>query len=122
MDNQFSQIDFGPLKQFLDNDDITDISYDNGGQVWLKSLSKGVYRVENTGIDNALMEKIAFQCANSMGKSFNMANPFLDAESAELRMNFVHDSIAKNGIAVLIRKTPAKIRLQKDKIIEPIQL
>ena len=48
-----------------------------------------------------------------MGKSFNMANPFLDAESAELRMNFVHDSIAKNGIAVLIRKTPAKIRLQK---------
>ena len=41
MDNQFSQIDFGPLKQFLDNDDITDISYDNNGQVWLKSLSKG---------------------------------------------------------------------------------
>jgi len=117
MDAQFTQIDFGPLKQFLDNDDVTDISYSNGGQVWLKTLSQGVFRVENTGIDNPLMEKIAFQCANSMGKSFNMANPFLDAESAELRMNFVHDSIAKNGIAVLIRKTPAKIRLQKDKII-----
>ena len=117
MDAEFTQIDFGPLKQFLDNDDVTDISYSNGGQVWLKTLSQGVYRVENTGIDNSLMEKIAFQCANSMGKSFNMANPFLDAESAELRMNFVHDSIAKNGIAVLIRKTPAKIRLQKEKII-----
>lgn len=117
MDAEFTQIDFGPLKQFLDNDDITDISYSNGGQVWLKSLSQGVFRIDNTGIDNPLMEKIAFQCANSMGKSFNMANPFLDAESAELRMNFVHDSIAKNGIAVLIRKTPAKIRLQKDKII-----
>ncbi len=117
MDEMFTQVDFGPLKQFLDNDDITDISYSNGGQVWLKSLSQGVYRVENTGIDNALVEKISFQCANSMGKSFNMANPFLDAESAELRMNFVHDSIAKNGIALLIRKTPAKIRLQKDKII-----
>lgn len=118
MEHEFSQVDFGPLKQFLDADDVTDISYSNGGQVWLKTLSKGVFRVENTGIDNALMEKIAFQCANSMGKSFNMANPFLDAESAELRMNFVHDSIAKNGIAVLIRKTPAKIRLQKDKIIQ----
>jgi len=118
MEQEFSQVDFGPLKQFLDADDVTDISYSNGGQVWLKTLSKGVFRVENTGIDNALMEKVAFQCANSMGKSFNMANPFLDAESAELRMNFVHDSIAKNGIAVLIRKTPAKIRLQKEKIIE----
>ena len=118
MDEQFSQIDFGPLKEYLENDDITDISYDNGGQLWLKTLSKGVYRVENNGINNALMEKIAFQCANSMGKSFNMANPMLDAESTELRMNFLHDSIAKNGIAVLIRKTPAKIRLEKDKIIK----
>ena len=117
MDTQFQQVDFGPLKQFLDNDDVTDISYSNGGQVWIKTLSKGVYRVENTGIDNTLVEKIAFQCANTMGKSFNMANPFLDAESAELRLNFVHDSIARNGIALLVRKTPAKIRLVKDQII-----
>ena len=118
MDGFFNQIDFGPLKQFLDNDDITDISYSNGGQVWLKTLSKGVFRVEVPEINNALIEKIAFQCSNAMGKSFNMANPFLDAESTELRMNFVHDSIARNGLALLIRKTPAKIRLQKDKIIE----
>ncbi len=118
MDTQFQQVDFGPLKQFLDADDVTDISYSNGGQVWLKTLSKGVYRVENTGIDNTLIEKIAFQCANTMGKSFNMANPFLDAESAELRLNFVHDSIARNGIALLVRKTPAKIRLKKDDIIK----
>ena len=118
MDAQFQQVDFGPLKQFLDNDDVTDISYSNGGQVWVKTLSKGVFRVENTGIDNTLIEKIAFQCANTMGKSFNMANPFLDAESAELRLNFVHDSIAKNGVALLVRKTPAKIRLKKEQIIE----
>ena len=116
--NEFSQVDFGPIQVYLDNDDVTDISYSNGGQVWLKTLSKGVYRVENPAVNNAFMEKMAFQCANTMGKSFNMANPFLDAESDELRMNFVHDSIAKNGIAVLIRKTPAKIRLEKDKIIK----
>lgn len=118
MKNEFTQVDFGPIQEYLDNDDITDISYSNGGQVWLKTLSKGVYRVDNPAVNNAFMEKMAFQCANSMGKSFNMANPFLDAESAELRMNFVHDSIARNGIAVLIRKTPAKIRLEKEKIIE----
>lgn len=106
--NEFQQVDFGPIKEYLDNDDITDISYSNGGQVWLKTLSKGVYRVENPAVNNAFMEKLAFQCANSMGKAFNMANPFLDAESAELRMNFVHESIAKNGIAVLIRKPPSK--------------
>lgn len=113
----FQQMDFGPLEPLLLDDDITDISYDNNGQIWLRSLSKGIYRIENNAINNAFMEKLAFQCANVVGKSFNMAHPFLDAESAELRMNFVHDSIAKNGIAVVIRKTPAKIRLEKDKII-----
>ena len=118
MKNEFTQVDFGAIQEYLDNDDVTDISYSNGGQVWLKTLSKGVYRVENPAVNNAFMEKMAFQCANSMGKSFNMANPFLDSESAELRMNFVHESIARNGIAVLIRKTPAKIRLEKDKIIK----
>ena len=116
--NEFTQVDFGPIQVYLDNDDVTDISYSNGGQVWLKTLSKGVFRVENPQVNNAFMEKMAFQCANSMGKSFNMANPFLDAESDELRMNFVHDSIARNGIAVLIRKTPAKIRLEKEKILK----
>ena len=113
----FDQIDFGELKKYLDDPDVTDISYSNGGQLWLKTLSKGIYRVEEPNINNAFMEKLAFQCSNVMGKTFNMASPFLDAESAELRLNFVHDSIARNGIAVVLRKTPAKVRLEKDKII-----
>lgn len=117
MDIVFAQIDFGPLKEFLDNDDVTDISYSNGGQIWLKTLSNGIFRVERPAINNAFMEKMAFQCSNAMGKTFNMAHPFLDSESSELRMNFIHESIAKNGIACVIRKTPAKIRLNKEKLL-----
>ena len=116
--NIFEGMDFGPLKEYLENDDITDISYSNNGQVWLKTLSKGIFRVENPNINNLFMEKLAFQCSNVMGKSFNAAHPFLDSESAELRMNFVHDSVAKNGIACVIRKTPAKIRLERQKILK----
>lgn len=113
----FSQIDFGPIKEFLQDDNVTDIEYNNEGQVYIKTLDKGVYRVERPEINNTLIEKLAFQCSNVMGKSFNMAHPFLDAESAELRLNFIHDSIATNGIAVTIRKTPAKIRLNRDKLL-----
>ena len=116
-DNFLNQIDFGPLKAYLQDDNVTDISYSNHGQIHLKTLSKGIFREENAEINDAFMEKLAFQCSNAMGKSFNMAHPFLDAESAELRLNFVHDSIATNGIACVIRKTPAKIRLEKDKIL-----
>ncbi len=113
----FSQIDFGPIKEFLEDDNVTDIEYNNNGQVYIKTLDKGVFRVERPEINNTLIEKLAFQCSNVMGKSFNMAHPFLDAESAELRLNFVHESIATNGIAVTIRKTPAKIRLNRDKLL-----
>ncbi len=116
--NIFDQMDFGPLQQYLDNDDITDISYSNGGQVWLKTLSHGIFRIENPAINNTFMEKLAFQCSNVVGHSFNAAHPFLDSEDAELRMNFIHESIARNGIACVIRKTPAKIRLEKDKILK----
>jgi len=113
----FSQIDFGPIKEFLQDDNVTDIEYNNQGQIYIKTLDKGVYRVERPEINNPLIEKLAFQCSNVMGKSFNMAHPFLDAESAELRLNFIHESIATNGIALTIRKTPAKIRLNKDKLL-----
>lgn len=117
MDTMFNNVDFGPLKKYLDDDDVTDVSYSNNGQLWLKTLSRGIYKPEVQDVSNAVIEKLAFQCANMMGKTFNMATPFLDAESAELRLNFVHDSIAKNGIALLMRKTPAMIRLKKEKII-----
>jgi len=116
-DVSFSQIDFGLFQALLDNDDVTDISYSNNGQLWVKTLSQGVHIEHIDGLTNEVVEKLAFQCSNVMGKTFNMAHPLLDAESAELRLNFVHQSIATNGIALLIRKTPAKIRLNKDKLL-----
>ena len=117
-ENIFDKLDFGPFRSLLDNDDITDISYDNGGQIWIRSLTQGSMRVEVEGATPEFVERLAFQCSNVMGTTFNNAKPFLDAESSELRMNFVHQSIATNGIALVIRKTPAKIRLNKDKLIK----
>ena len=117
-ENIFDKLDFGPLKSLLENDDITDISYDNNGQIWIRSLTQGSVRVEVNGATPEFIEKLAFQCSNVMGTTFNNAKPFLDAESAELRLNFVHPSIATNGIAMVIRKTPAKIRLEKEKLLK----
>lgn len=117
-ENIFDKLDFGPLRPLLDNDDITDISFDNNGQIWVRSLTQGSLRVEVQGLTPEFVEKLAFQCSNVMGTTFNNAKPFLDAESSELRLNFVHPSIATNGIAMVIRKTPAKIRLEKDKLLK----
>lgn len=117
-ENIFDQLDFGPFSELVNNDDITDISYSNNGQIWVRSLTQGSIKVNVPGITNEFVEKLAFQCSNIMGTTFNNAKPFLDAESSELRLNFVHETIATNGIALVIRKTPAKIRLQKEKLLE----
>ena len=116
-DSIFDKLDFGLFEPLIKDDDITDISYCNHGQIWVRSLTQGSKRVEIEGLNDAFVEKLAFQCSNVMGTTFNNAKPFLDAESTELRLNFVHESIATNGIAVVIRKTPAKIRLNKEKLI-----
>ena len=116
-DSIFDKLDFGLFKPLLDDDDITDISYCNHGQIWVRSLTDGSKRVEIEGLNDAFVEKLAFQCSNVMGTTFNNAKPFLDAESTELRLNFVHESIATNGIAAVIRKTPAKIRLNREKLL-----
>lgn len=116
--NLFEQLDFGQFDKFIKDDDITDISYCNNGQIWIRSLMNGSLRIDNHGITNEAVEKLAFQCSNVMGTTFNTAKPFLDAESTELRMNFVHESVATNGIALVIRKTPAKIRLKEEKLLE----
>ena len=117
-ENIFDKLDFGPLQPLLDDDDITDISFCNKGQIWVRSLTQGSQKREVAGVTPEFMEKLAFQCSNVMGTTFNNAKPFLDAESAELRFNFVHESIATNGIACVIRKTPAKIRLEKQKLLK----
>ena len=116
-DSIFDKLDFGFFEPLIKDDDITDISYCNHGQIWVRSLTQGSKRVEIEGLNDSFVEKLAFQCSNVMGTTFNNAKPFLDAESTELRLNFVHESIATNGIAVVIRKTPAKIRLNKEKLI-----
>ena len=56
-ENIFDKLDFGPFRSLLDNDDITDISYDNGGQIWIRSLSQGSMRVEVEGVTTEFIEK-----------------------------------------------------------------
>lgn len=114
----FDKLDFGPLKPLLDNDDITDISYCNGGQIWIRSLTQGSIRVEVPGCTHNIRALKSKFFHKLLGTTFNNAKPFLDAESSELRLNFVHQSIATNGIACVLRKTPAKIRLKKEKLLE----
>ena len=58
----FSQIDFGLLIPLLENEDVTDISYSNGGQLWVKTLSRGVYAEHVEGLNNEVITMKFLSC------------------------------------------------------------
>ena len=80
-ENIFDKLDFGPFRSLLDNDDITDISYDNGGQIWIRSLTQGSLRVEIDGATQEFVEKLAFQCSNVMGTTGMTKDGLVEAYS-----------------------------------------
>ena len=65
-ENIFDKLDFGPFRSLLDNDDITDISYDNGGQIWIRSLTQGSLRDEVEGATPEFVENVVNDIDNNV--------------------------------------------------------
>ena len=98
------QLDFGALNEYLDDDDIIEVSYNNNGQLWIKSLKNGLYREDNETINDPFIESLAQGCSEISGKNFNMASPFLDVNIRDISISFIHSSVAQNGIAAVFSK------------------
>ncbi len=111
---------FGPFWKFITNDEITDIDY-NGREVWLTNIYNERYRVppayvkENFSV--AFVEQFTQRIANVVSRQFNKRYPELEAETSELRVTIVHESVARSGRSISIRKTPPVIRLSAETAI-----
>lgn len=105
---------FGPLWQFVEDDAVTDIDY-NGKELWLTNIFSGRVRVSASFVEKyitpAFVEQFTQRIANLVSRQFNKLNPVLEAETSELRVTILHESVAKSGRTISIRKTPPVIRL-----------
>ncbi len=112
---------FGPLWKFVTNSDITDIDY-NGTEIWLTNIYNERYRASATfvaeNITPAFVEQFTQRIANVVSRQFNKLNPELEAETSELRVTILHESVAKSGRTISIRKTPPIVRLTAKKALE----
>ncbi len=108
--------DFKKLTNFVDDNNVTDINY-NGRQLWVDDLVKGRYLVENL-IEYQEIEQLCYQIANYVNLPFNTLNPVVESETKDLRISIIHQSVARGGHSLSIRKTPAIIRLQRNQLIE----
>ncbi len=114
--SMIDQLDFGALNEYLDDDDIVEISYNNNGQLWIKSQKNGLYKEDNDTINNQFIEGLAQGCSEISGKNFNMANPFLDVNVHDISISFIHSSVAKNGIAAVFSKNTFDISKIEEEI------
>lgn len=105
---------FGPLWKFIANEEITDVDY-NGREIWLTNIYNERYRVNAGYVDEhiteAFVEQFTQRIANLVSRQFNKRSPELEAETSELRVTVLHESVARSGRSISIRKTPPIIRL-----------
>ncbi|MBS6373099.1 MAG: CpaF family protein [Erysipelotrichaceae bacterium] len=106
--NEFS---FGPLEPFIQDENITDINF-NGYTLWIDHLKKGRYSIEDFE-ETSFMKQFCYKLANYVNQPFNVTSPLLEAETDELRISIIHESIAHGGNSISIRKTPALMRISE---------
>lgn len=112
---------FGPLWKFIANEEITDVDY-NGREIWLTNIYNERYRVSKSYVDEHItevfVEQFTQRIANVVSRQFNKRNPELEAETSELRVTILHESVARSGRSISIRKTPPIIRLTSERALK----
>lgn len=111
---------FGPLWKFIGNEEITDVDY-NGREIWLTNIYNERYRVNPSFVDEhmtpSFVEQFTQRIANVVSRQFNKRSPELEAETSELRVTVLHESVARSGRSISIRKTPPVIRLSPSRAL-----
>lgn len=112
---------FGPLFQFVSDPNVTDIDF-NGKEIWITNIYNDRYMADPKFVEEfmtpAFIEQFTQRIANLISVQFNKRNPELEAETSELRVTILHESVAKSGRTISIRKTPPIIRLTAQKALE----
>jgi pilus assembly protein CpaF len=107
---------YGVLLPFIEDDNVTDINW-NGEALWIDDLTKGRYR-SDVVLDDAFVEQFGIRVSNVVSKAWNKYEPKLEAETEDLRITIVHNSVSHTGTAISIRKTPAVRRINFAKSIQ----
>lgn len=99
---------FGVFWKYIRDPKVTDVDY-NGSKLWITDLERGRYQAEDV-VTEQFLTTFIHNIANAVNKQFNNANRVLEADTKELRISIVHDSVAVSGTSVCIRKSPCLVR------------
>ena len=93
---------------------MTDINY-NGRDIWVDDVTRGRYLADLT-IDKEFEKQFVMRIKNAVSANFNPQDNILEAETEDLRVSVIHESVAHTGTAISIRKTPPIQRLTDERM------
>ncbi|MGL5540503.1 MAG: ATPase, T2SS/T4P/T4SS family, partial [Erysipelotrichaceae bacterium] len=109
-----NNLDWGFLQPWIEDESVTDINC-NGQSMWIDHLKKGRFEVE--GLQREALVTLSYRIANFVNESFNQVHPLIEAETSDLRISLIHESLSKSGHALSIRKTPRLQRLNRKQML-----
>ena len=83
---------------------MTDVDY-NGRELWITDLKRGRYRAKES-LTEEFIDTFTHNISNCVNKQFNHANKILEADTREMRISIMHESVTASGISICIRKSP----------------
>ena len=92
-DSVISYIESSFIKDILDNEDVTDITY-NGRDIYFVTNKNGNSK-SDIEISNNEVKDFLRQIANKSEKQFNYINPILDLNIGRFRLNAVYSSVGR---------------------------
>lgn len=107
---------FGVLWKYLQMPNVTDVDY-NGREIWITDLKRGRYRAKEQ-LSEEFVRTFTHNISNCVNKQFNHANKILEADTKELRISIIHDSVTASGISICIRKSPCIVRNTIERMIK----
>ena len=88
---------YGNLLKYILDENITDINWSQG--LWVNDLNKGRYKIKGFTLDDNFIQQFYTRISNLMNVQFNKNNPLLEAETDNLRISILHDSVTNTGIS-----------------------
>lgn len=99
---------FGVFWKYLMLPGVTDVDY-NGSELWITDLKRGRYRAKEE-VTEQFVHTFTHNISNCVNKQFNNVSKVLEADTKELRISIIHNSVATSGISICIRKSPCIVR------------
>ncbi|RKF23569.1 P-type DNA transfer ATPase VirB11 [Altericroceibacterium spongiae] len=95
-----------PFRQWLDRDTVTEILINRPGEIWIEDAAHpGMQRIEDSDIDDRLVQRLAEQVARVSHQGINREHPLLGATLPDgARIQFCGPPATRKHWAVAIRR------------------